>query len=62
MMSVSGTITKVAWIHDGAPGVRSLGHFDCPCGDQVRDVEYGGAEMNTCPSCGARYDGHGWKI
>ena len=61
----AGTIrqTKAAWIRnpDVPPGQPALGHFDCPCGSQVNDVEFG-APDRACGSCGQVFDGHGWLL
>lgn len=61
MAEVTGKFTKLAWIHDGPPGVRSLGHFNCPCGTTIADVEYAGPDV-TCSTCGRVWDGRGWLV
>lgn len=61
-MSATGITTKLAWIHDGPPGVASLGHFNCVCGNVISDVEFAGADDNPCGQCGRVWDGRGWLV
>lgn len=58
---MTGTFTKIAWIHDGPPGVASPGHFNCPCGNVIRDVEFAGPGNHPC-TCGRVWDGRGWLV
>ena len=59
--SVTAGTTKLAWIHDGPPGVKSLGHFNCVCRNVIRDVEYAGPD-SQCSQCGRVWDGRGWLV
>ncbi len=61
-MAATGKFTKLAWIHDGPTGVASLGHFNCPCGNVIRDVEYAGPDDNQCSQCGRVWDSRGWLV
>jgi hypothetical protein len=61
-MKATCTITKLAWIHDGPAGAASLGHFNCPCGNRISDVEYAGPDDNPCSQCGRVWDGRGWLV
>ena len=60
---MTGQFTKVAWVRnrDVPAGQPALGRFDCPCGDTITDVEFGG-EPRTCGTCGRTFDGRGWII
>lgn len=55
--------TKIAWRRDRSvpPGQPARGHFDCPCGAKIEDVEYGAPGLVTCPRCETRYDKLGYK-
>lgn len=55
----TATKTKIAWIHDGEPGVWSLGHFICPCGQRHDGIAYAESEPVACP-CGRSIDSRGW--
>lgn len=61
-MSVSTKFTKLAWIRDPdvPAGQPALGRFDCPCGNTIHGVEFGGQAV-TC-SCGRTWDGRGWLV
>jgi hypothetical protein len=61
MSTATGKTTKLAWIHDGPPGVASLGHFNCVCGNTIHDVEYAGPDR-FCGQCGRVWDGRGWLV
>lgn len=60
---MSGEVMKVAWIRnaDVPAGQPALGRFDCPCGNTITDVEFGGIG-ETCQGCGREYDGRGWIV
>jgi hypothetical protein len=60
-MDDSSTTTKLAWIKDGEPGARSLGHFNCPCGFTIPDVEYASRDCYGC-TCGNLYGSTGWLL
>jgi len=59
--TVTTKTTKVAWKRDNSvpAGQPALGRFDCPCGNTITDVEFGGPDQD-CDQCGRVFDGRGW--
>jgi hypothetical protein len=55
--------TKIAWVRDPSvpAGQPAFGSFRCPCGNTIKDVEFGG-ENNECVVCHRVWDGRGWLV
>jgi hypothetical protein len=60
---MSTGFTKIAWRRDPSvpAGQPALGHFNCPCGNVIEDVEFGGPDNHEC-KCGRVWDGRGWLV
>lgn len=62
-MTVTVTLTRVAWIRDRStpPGQSAPGRLNCPCGNAPITNFNQDEKIITC-NCGERYTWDGWNV